>query len=96
MLLHRSRATNSEGRALAAEHAAAIGDLPLRSLDVYGRRREVVSAESGRSYVVSSSAYWDSEPWESKLYVVVRVRPSKDWWRLLWPHSAVVVRSPPS
>jgi hypothetical protein len=94
--LHRSRATSKEGRALAAERAAAIADLPLRSLDVYGSKREVVAAESGRRYVVSSVAYWDSEPWESMLYVIVRVRPTEGWWRLLRPYSAVVTRSPPS
>ena len=80
---------------LAAARAREIADLPLRTLDVYGRRRETVSAESGRAYVVASVAYWDAEPWESQLYVIVRVHPARSWWRLLWPYTAVVVRSPP-
>lgn len=73
-----------------------IAELPLRELDTYGSRHEVVSAESGRRYVVNSVAYWDSEAWHSSLYVIARVHPAGGWWRRIWPSSAVVVRSPPS
>jgi len=97
---HRFRATTrrtqSEGRRLAEEHAGTIADLPLRELDVYGSRREVVSADGGGRYVVRSIAYWDSEAWKSKLYVIVRVYPTRGWLRRAWPYSAVVVRAPPS
>lgn len=92
---HRS-ATSNEGRLLAAEHAAALAELPLRQLDSYGSRRETLRAVSGKRYVVRSVAYWDAEPWESGLYIIVKVRPTKGWWRRIWPYRAVVVRPPPT
>jgi hypothetical protein len=55
--------------------------MSYQELHEYGERVEEVVSESGRRFRVETDAFWDVEPWQSSMYVQVKVRPIRGWRR---------------
>jgi hypothetical protein len=85
----------SEGTELARVTAESIAASPWEELDAYGKRAEDVVTPSGSRFRVVSNVFWDTEPWESDMYVIVKVAPERGW-RRWWPYKAVRARGPDS
>jgi hypothetical protein len=83
----------SEGEALARVRADEIAARSWGELDAFGNRSEDVVTSSGGRFRVVSHVFWDMEPWESDMYVIVKVAPERGW-RRFWPYKAVRARGP--
>jgi hypothetical protein len=89
-----ARDVQSEGRALAGSKAEAVAALSWEELDAYDQTVEEVVGPSGTQYRLSTSVFWDMEPWASGMYVIVKAAPTRGW-RRFWPFKAVEVRGGP-
>jgi hypothetical protein len=87
-----ARDVQSEGRALAGSKAEAVAALSWEELDAYDQTVEEVVGPSGTQYRLSTSVFWDMEPWASG--VIVKAAPTRGW-RRFWPFKAVEVRGGP-
>jgi hypothetical protein len=67
------------GRSLAEAKLRELEALTWEELDSYGKRVEVAQAQNGRRCRVKSVAFWDMEPWESDMCVIVKVY-DPPWW----------------
>jgi hypothetical protein len=86
-----ARDVQNEGRALAGSKAEAVAALSWKELDAYDQTVEEVVGPSGERYRLSTSVFWDMEPWASGMYVIVKATPTRGW-RRYWPFKAVEVR----
>jgi hypothetical protein len=84
----------NEGRALAGAKAESVAALPWDKLDAYDGTVEEVVGSSGARYRLSTTVFWDMEPWASSMYVIVKAAPTRGW-RRYWPFKAVEIRGGP-
>jgi hypothetical protein len=84
----------NEGHALASCKAEAVASLSWEELDACDQTVEEVVGPSGERYRLSTSVFWDMEPWASGMYVIVKATPTRGW-RRYWPFKAVEIRGGP-
>jgi hypothetical protein len=63
----------------------------LDRLEGGGEVEEEAVAPSGKRYRVRTYAFWDMEPWESGMYVIVKVY-GRSGWRKRWPYKGAIQR----
>jgi hypothetical protein len=68
-----SMSLQPEGRGVAEAQADRIATPSWEALDAYGAREETITAPSGRTLIVKSSAHWDMDDWASGMNISVRV-----------------------
>jgi len=84
----------SDVSAIIDDRLRRLQALSWGELDSFPRRDELIVGESGRRYRVRMWTFWDMEPWQSGLYLVVKVRPQRGP-RRLFAYRAAVVRGGP-
>lgn len=77
-----------EATRLARAKLRELESLSWDELDAYVERVEETPSESGRRFRVKSYTFWDMEPWESDMYVKVKVYAPRGL-RRLWPYTVV-------
>jgi hypothetical protein len=81
-----------EGRSLALRTAAEVAALSWEKLDSYEPHDDQVTLESGHTFRVKSSAFWDMDAWQSDMQVSVKVYSSHGWRRYR-PYTARAFRA---
>jgi hypothetical protein len=83
-----------EGQCIADAKAEEVASLPWEELDNYGQRHEQVTSASGRTYRVTSFAFWDMDDWDSEMNIEVKAY-APTGFRRIWGYKAWKTRGGP-